>query len=343
MKKLLAGLVAALIILPLLAGPGRGGGSSSSGSRSSSSSSSSRSSSSFSSGSRSSYGSYGSQRSTPSTPSAPSRSYGSFSKPSTPAPQVSRSYGSFGGNKAAQVAPSQSRPQAQAAWARSQQASSAAAASKANLTKFKAPATPAPAPQAVASSPVFGRTVTTTKPTYQTYSIQRQTYYRAYTPPVYVYNYAPRYGMWDAMFMWMMLDSMNHQMYYHHRNDADYRAWRADADRQAQNDAAVKAKLQQMDAKIKELEAQKTPVNPAYMPEGVDPSVAMAQDVAEKTLPQEAPAPNPDTVNYGPRRVEEDSSFAWLWWTLGILTVVGIGGYVWYRSSTKDYTGRYGF
>ena len=317
MKRFLAIIAAALLLLtPVLAGPGRGGGGSSSSSRSSGSSSK------------------------PSAPSSPSKSYGSFSsKPSTPQATKPSGYGSFG-NKAAQ--PVTARPQAQAAWARSQQATSAAASSKAELAKFKAPPTPAPAPAAVAASPVFSRTVTVTRPTYQTYVIQRQGYYSAYHPSPYVYSYAPRYGMWDAMFMWMMLDNMNSSMYYHHRNDADYMAWRADAERQAQNDAAVKAKLQQMDQKIKELEAQKTPVNPAYMPEGVDPSVAMAQDVAEQSLQHEQPAPNPDAVDWTqPRRVEE-TSYTWLWWLIGIGVAIAIGALIWTNRPRRS-NGPYGF
>lgn len=331
MRRTLAIAAAALLLLSPLAAQ-RGGGSRSSGG--------------FSSGSRSSsYGSF-SQRSSPppSRPSSPS--YGSYSKPSsTPQAKPSSGYGSFG--KSQPVAKPAPSPQAQAAWARTQQAASAAAASKASLAKFKAPAKPAPAPSVVTASPTFGRAIATTKPTYQTYTIKRHEYYRSYQPPVYVYNSAPRYGVWDAMFMWMMLDSMNHSMYYNHRNDADWAAWRADADRQAQTNAELKAKLAAMDAKVKELEAQKTPVDPAYMPPGVDPTVALAQDVAEKTLPHETPAQNPDADEDPAVRREEqpeddNSGLVVLLVFGGLILVIAIGAAISAAVSGGSSSGRYG-
>lgn len=326
MKRILAIAAATLMLLtPVLAGPGRGGGSSSSSSRSSSSSS------------RSSYGPP--SRSASPSPS-PSRSYGSYSsKPSQPA-QASKpsGYGTFG--KSQPAMPVTAKPQAQAAWARSQQATSAAAESKASLAKFKAPAAPAPAPAVVASTPAFSRTVTTVKPTYQTYVVQRQTYYRSYSPPVYVYNVRPSYGVWDTMFMFYMLDSMNHNMYYNHRNDSDWAAWRADADRQAQTNADLKAKLAAMDAKVKELEAQKAPVDPSYMPQGVDPSVAMAQNVAEQTLTKEPTPVNPDSVQWE----QPSHAGAIMAWIFGLALLAVIVIFLVNRAfrSTGSTTGRYG-
>jgi hypothetical protein len=161
---------------------------------------------------------------------------------------------------------------------------------KSSLAKFKAPATTSLVPSAtIKSSPAFSRSFSPGAPrvTYHTYLGNRNAYYSSYHPPVYIYSYAPRYGMWDAMFMWMMLDNMNHNMYYNHRNEADYQNWRRDADKQAQTDADLRAKLAAMDMKVKELEKAKTPVDPAYMPPGVDPTVAMSIDAAEATLPQE--------------------------------------------------------
>ena len=257
-KRSISFALSLMLGVALLAGPG-GGGRSSGGS--------------FSSGSRS---------------SSPSRSYSAPSRPSSPSASPSRSTGggSFSsGNKAAAptVRPTQS------SLAKVQQQTAMSTQAKASLAQFKAPASPAPAPLAIRNSPAFSRSFGPGAPrvTYHTYLGHRNAYYSSYHPPVYIYSYAPRYGMWDAMFMWMMLDNMNHQMYYNHRSDADYQAWRRDADQQAQTNAELRAKLATMDAKVKELERAKTPVDPAYMPPGVDPTVAMSIEAAEATLPQE--------------------------------------------------------
>lgn len=181
---------------------------------------------------------------------------------------------------------------------------------------------------------MFGRTVTAQKPSYQTYTLNRQSYYRSYQPPTYVYNMRPSYGMWDAMFMWMMLDNMNHNAYYHHRQDADWQAWRADANKQAETNAELKAKLAAMDAKVKELEGQKVPVNPAYMPEGVDPAIAVAPAVAEQNFRQEAPPQNPDAVDW----TEEDNTGEVLLWIFGVMAAAFciIGGAMWFMSRRRS-------
>jgi hypothetical protein len=208
------------------------------------------------------------------------------------------------------------------------------------LAQFKTASVPPPSAK-VAASPVFSRVYTTSggtsapRVTYNTYVIQRQGYYSSYHPNPYVYNYRPSYGAWDAMFMWMMLDNMNSQMYYNHRNDADYQQWRIDANKQAQTDAAVAAKLADMDAKVKALEAAKTPVDPAYMPQGVDPSIAMAPDFAAANLTQEAPVSEPAP--------EASGVNGWVVAVIIALTIgiIALGIYIVNRPHRGPYKSRY--
>jgi hypothetical protein len=233
--------------------------------------------------------------------------------------------------------------------ARVQQQTALSTQAKASLSKFKAPAAPAPTVASVKSSPVYAKSFSSTAPhtTYRGYLGSRQAYYSNYHPPVYVYSYAPRYGMMDAMFMWMMLDNMNYNQYYHHRNDADYQNWRRDADKQAATDAELRAKLATMDAKVKELEKAKTPVDPAYMTPGIDPLVAMPVEVAEATLPQETIQNETVTQNEGEGDGFDDDSMAGiiLLGFLGIsaLIVAGFGLFTWSqnRKRRNNFSSRY--
>jgi hypothetical protein len=65
------------------------------------------------------------------------------------------------------------------------------------------------------------------------------------------------------------------QWAYSHWNDPGVQAWREDMSRQAQNDAELRAKLDTLNAKVTELQAQKAPVTEA-LPEGIDPSLVVA-------------------------------------------------------------------
>ena len=316
-KRSISFVLSLMLGVSLLAGPG-GGGRSGGGS--------------FSSGSRS---------------SGPSRSF-SPSRPSSPSASPSRSTGggSFsGGNKAAAptVRPTQS------SMARVQQQTAMSTQAKSSMAQFKAPAAPAPASASIKSSPAFSRSFSPGAPrvTYHTYLGNRNAYYSSYRPPVYIYSYAPRYGMWDAMFMWMMLDNMNHNMYYNHRNEADYQNWRRDADKQAQTDADLRAKLAAMDLKVKELEKAKTPVDPSYMPPGVDPTVAMSVDAAEATLPQEQIQNETVPVTTQGDGFDDDNEagvvIAWVFGSLIVigLLIWGIATLVSRRNASNSFSSRY--
>ena len=278
-------------------------------------------------------GSFSSSRSFSSRPS-----YSSPSRPST-----ERSGGSFSTPSAPRMI---TRP-TQSSMARVQQQNAMASQAKASLSKFKAPSTPSPAVASIKSSPVFSKRFTPSAPktTYRSYLSNRQTYYSSYHPPVYVYNYSSSYGMWDAMFMWMMLDNMNHMMYYNHRYDPDYQRWRADADKQAQTDADLRAKLATLDAKVKELEKAKTPVDPSYMPPGVDPTVALSVNAAEATLPQETV--QNETVAEEPNGWDDDSEAGIVaLWVMGILigtglTIWGIASWLNRRNARDSFSSRY--
>jgi len=122
---------------------------------------------------------------------------------------------------------------------------------------------------------------------FRTHYQRRDSYYRGrgWTPPGYAYRTRPRFGMWDAMVWWMILDNVggrnSYAMAYHHADDPGYREWRQEADRMAEDDAVLKTKLTDLDARVASLEG--TPVQPGYLPDGMPPEVALsAEAMADK-------------------------------------------------------------
>ena len=137
------------------------------------------------------------------------------------------------------------------------------------------------------TSPIYKKTRRNSDFDYRAHYQQRDSYYRGrgWTTPGYAYRTRPRFGMWDAMVWWMVLDNLgsrnSYAMAYHHADDPGYREWRSEADRLAQDDAVLKAKLTELDAQVTTLNG--TPVQADYLPEGMPPEVALsAKAMADK-------------------------------------------------------------
>lgn len=81
-------------------------------------------------------------------------------------------------------------------------------------------------------------------------------YYRGngWAPPPYAMSAPRRFGVWDGLFLWFMLDTLTkpgHASFFHdNANDPGYRDWRAEADRQAKDNAELRAKLDQLDQTV---------------------------------------------------------------------------------------------
>jgi hypothetical protein len=143
------------------------------------------------------------------------------------------------------------------------------------------------------------------------YYTQRKVTYGGYQPPPYAYGSYSSFGMWDAMFLWFMLDNMNQRQYsehyYHHRDDPGMKKWREEAEKQAKDNDELKAKLAALDQKVESMKG--TPKDPSYIPPDAG-AVVLAKDVAEKTVSK-----------------EDDGGFPWFW-TIVILAITAGG--IWY-------------
>lgn len=116
-----------------------------------------------------------------------------------------------------------------------------------------------------------------------TYDSRRNSYYSGYNAPSYVYVGSSSYGMYDSMFLWMMLSNNNHSFGYHHYNDPGYREWRHEATNLSRDNAELRAQLASMDRELDNMKGQ--PRNADYLPAGVDADVIMSRDVVDAMTP----------------------------------------------------------
>jgi hypothetical protein len=104
---------------------------------------------------------------------------------------------------------------------------------------------------------------------------------RGWTPPPWSYA-TPRFGIWDALFLWFLLDTLSRpghaQWFYDHQGDPGVRQWREEAQRQAQENAQLHARLDELDRQLAERQGQ--PRNPDYLPPDTPPGVAHASPAA---------------------------------------------------------------
>jgi hypothetical protein len=117
-----------------------------------------------------------------------------------------------------------------------------------------------------------------------TYYYRRTAFYDAYgwQPAVYVYGFAPRYGVWDATFLAFALDHIAEDqyalMFYQHRNDAEFQQWMQDSDRLAAENEDLRAKVENMKLQMAKLDEQGVAADPSYVPPDAE-DVALSPEV----------------------------------------------------------------
>jgi hypothetical protein len=144
-----------------------------------------------------------------------------------------------------------------------------------------------------------GPTPTRTFNNYHDYYNYRDNYYagRGFATPGWAFMSYPRFGLWDSLFLWYMLSHLSGPgFFYNHQSDPGVQAFQTEAQRLAQSNTDLKKQLDEMNTKLDDLKKANTPVDPKAMPEGVDPSLALAQPpVTQAQARQEAPEPQPSS------------------------------------------------
>ena len=86
------------------------------------------------------------------------------------------------------------------------------------------------------------------------------------------------FGLWSGVFLGFLLNNLSRagatDFFHNRQDDPGYREWRAEAERQAQNDAELRQRLDELDRRL--AERRDEPRNPNYLPPDVPPEVAMA-------------------------------------------------------------------
>lgn len=150
----------------------------------------------------------------------------------------------------------------------------------------------APSGKDYKSSPVLNKSKRYGRFDYSDHYARRDGYYgsRGWNAPSYAYMSRPSFGMWDAMFLWMILDNVGNRNYaaaaYNHADDPGFQEWRQEAERLAADNVELKEQLNSLD---KEVASMSGPRDPGYIPEGMDPEVALAAEVLAEKPAEDAP------------------------------------------------------
>jgi hypothetical protein len=253
-----------------------------------------------------------SSSSSSSSRSSSSNGYSRPSAPSTPAPAPSAP--SSSGTSSRGYALPGSTPSTSSTAPRVQSGSDAALSRQSSGSALKnysaqqeraayARSNPPVAPVAPAFRGYSGR-----YSSYDSWYSSRSSWYggMGWGPPVYAYRSYSSFGMWDGLFLWFMLDSISNAShaawFYNHQQDPGYQDWRREADRLSADNADLRQKLNDLDARTQTMQGQ--PVDPTYMPPDAKPELALASEHAVA-----APPPS--------------SGHPVLYFLLGMLVVIG--------------------
>ncbi len=122
-----------------------------------------------------------------------------------------------------------------------------------------------------------------------TYYARRDSFYGGYHRPSYMYNSYSSYGMYDAVFMWYMLDHIHESryrsMYYHHRTDPAFRQFQSEAARLSRDNAELKGKLASLEGQMNTLQAKGVKVDPNHIPKGIDADLMLSEEAVATLQP----------------------------------------------------------
>ncbi|MGE0713909.1 MAG: DUF2491 family protein [Alphaproteobacteria bacterium] len=81
-----------------------------------------------------------------------------------------------------------------------------------------------------------------------------------WSPPSYAQNAPSRFGIWDGLMLWYLLDTLNRpghaRAFNDNRDDPGVRQWRAEAEQRAATDPALRTKLDDLDRQLAQLRGE---------------------------------------------------------------------------------------
>lgn len=137
------------------------------------------------------------------------------------------------------------------------------------------------------SSPIYRQASRGSNQSRSNYWDRRDGFYGGWNTPNYVYMGSPAYGMFDGLFLGYMLGHAMTPHYsafaYHHQNDEGMKAWMEEMEAQAAENAEIRAQLNLLKAEMAKLEG--TPIDPSFLPAGIDPDLVLAPDLVRTLAP----------------------------------------------------------
>lgn len=240
-----------------------------------------------------------SMRSTPSAPSSPSIGRPVHNAPpttgaGTSSPSIGRpAYNGTSPNRPGAPAvaskPPLPRSAVETAMSKGQSASALAAFHESQI-KYKAPPVMGPQTrQAAQSSPVWQQYGSRWNNADSFYASRRSAlsglppsraiYWTS--PPIWISNGPSAYGTFSSAFLGSLLGNAtgNALWYYSHRDDEAVMQWHAAMMTQAVNNSELQQQIDNLNAQVAQLEQQHAAVDPNVLPDGIQPSMVVSDDV----------------------------------------------------------------
>ncbi len=130
-----------------------------------------------------------------------------------------------------------------------------------------------------------------TKKSYRDYKYR---YYsrKGYSPSDYYYRSYRSFGIWDSLFLWMMLDRINNphysMFYYSHSDDPDVKTFIEEARELSEENEELKEKLDTMEREVHNLKLSGVVPDPNYIPEDVSPELAHSESLLEENFQRDS-------------------------------------------------------
>ncbi len=130
--------------------------------------------------------------------------------------------------------------------------------------------------------------------TKKSYSDYKYRYYsrKRYSPPSYYYRSYRSFGIWNSLFLWMMLDSIStprySRFYYSHYDDPDVQKFIEEANELSKDNEELKEKLDTMEKEVQTMKLKGAVVDSNYIPEDISPELAHSESHLEKNFQKDS-------------------------------------------------------
>lgn len=133
---------------------------------------------------------------------------------------------------------------------------------------------------------------------------RKHSYYDNYRGRNYIYNHRSSFGIWDAVFLWALLDNplSGATHIYNHYNDSGVQQWLNVAKEEAKTDEELKQKLSQLENEVAKMKATNLEKDESYLPNNIEPDLAFSDNFVKN---------NKDVFYDSNKPKEESSESSW--------------------------------